>query len=334
MRLSESLLALALTAALAAQARSGEVTTVTMDGATAKGGLTAGNQNTTTERASDEALLAQVQAGATEPGSGKTTAKAQTPAVFQPQAQAVQKGLPDNVMDWMSRRYPPKVLLGMKWQNPEKARASYVTEWNAPALSGLAPGSRQPGKPGQPRSRLEILPMGESMDADSTSTSYAEIRFRRPGGLAAWNFGYISYSEKLEASTYDFSVSATSIDTYESYKSMQNEAAVAYASLGVYLDVEAASFYAFAGPAVASYDYTEEGTTLAESDLIVPPFTTISTPGVIDLSKSGTKLTWVAGLGYSVNFGRMGLFAEYKSVRGSGPYKGLDAMGAGISIGF
>jgi len=37
-----------------------------------------------------------------------------------------QKGLPDNLMGWMAARYGSKTMLGLKWENPDKAKGHYA----------------------------------------------------------------------------------------------------------------------------------------------------------------------------------------------------------------
>ena len=248
----------------------------------------------------------------------KKALPARRPAdTYQPKAPA--RALPDNALGWMAARYDAKTMLGFKWEHPEKARLNYVLERNhyLPRAGVLAGTAQRRG----PEGRLEIVPAGFFNDADAwtnTTDSYLELRYAKAGPGAAWNVGYISYSETREF--WDFDSSFNEID-----KLSKTEARVVYASIVLALPIPTFTYYGFAGPAIASYDFSENGT--------LTPWLGAPTP--ISTQESGTAFTWVAGLGFSLRAASgLGVLGEYKHIAGSGAYPGGDSMGFGLSMGF
>lgn len=265
----------------------------------------------------------KTQPAAKEPEAAKTPeVKKVTPArkaadSYQPKAPA--RALPDNVLGWMAARYDAKTLLGLKWEHPEKARLNYAFEKSnyLPRAGILAGSAERRG----PEGRLEIVPVGVFNDVDAwtnTTDSYLELRYAKAGPGAAWNVGYISYSETREF--WDFDSSFNEID-----KLSKTEASVVYASIVLALPIPNFTYYGFAGPAIASYDFSETGT--------LTPWLGAPTP--ISTQESGTAFTWVAGLGFSLRADSgFGVFGEYKHLAGTGAYLGGDTLGLGLSLGF
>ena len=275
------------------------------------------------DEATGEDLTASVIAGAKAPAEKAPEVKKAPPArrsadnTYQPKAPA--RALPDNVLGWMAARYDAKTLLGFKWEHPDKARLNYAFEKNhyLPRAGILAGAAERRG----PEGRLEIVPFAYFNDVDAwtnTTDSYLELRYAKAGPGAAWNAGYISYSETREF--WDFDSSFTETD-----KISKTEASVVYASIVLALPIPNFTYYGFAGPAIASYDFSESGT--------LTPWLGAPTP--IDVQESGTALTWVGGLGFSIRADSgFGVFGEYKHIGGSGAYQGGDTLGFGLSIGF
>lgn len=105
--------------------------------------------------AAEEAPAAEETAAAEEaPVAAKAPAAVKAPAVeedsavleaadtLQPKA-LKQKGLPDNLMGWMSARYGTKAMLGMKWETPVKAKEYYACA-TAGALTYVKPKQQAP----------------------------------------------------------------------------------------------------------------------------------------------------------------------------------------------
>lgn len=253
-----------------------------------------------------------------------------------------QKALPDDLMEWMSERYGAKTMLGLKWENPEKAKKQYVVENNAARAYALAypllankPGPRRSAaKRMPPVGRLDIMPFAEETDVDTTVDSYLDIKYAGPG--ASWNIGYIKSSKTQEEWIYDFSFANNTLTVTDGTKFRKTEASVLFGSFVLTLPVESLSYYAFAGPAIVSYDYTEAGAYTTDTDLYIAPFTSTSTPGIYNTKKSGTAATWIVGLGMALRLtdSGFGFFGEYKYVPEAGDYPGLSTMGAGLSLGF
>ena len=233
-------------------------------------------------------------------------------------------------------------MLGLKWENPNKAKIEYVAENKAALAYALAnpmiaskPGVRRVSARKKPiTGRLDLMPFAKDMDADTTVDSHRDIKYAGPG--APWNIGYIKSSKTTEEFIYDYSYANNILTTDDGTKYRQTEASVLFGSFVLTLPVENFAYYAFAGPAIVSYDYTETGSHTTDTDLYVFPFTSTSTPGVYDAKKSGTAVTWILGLGMSLRLtdSGFGLFGEYKYIPESGDYLGLSCMGAGLSFGF
>lgn len=285
------------------------------------------------DEATGEDLTASVIAGAKAQERPQTAGKepeaAKAPEVkkalparraadgYQPKAPA--RALPDNVLGWMSARYGAKTLLGLKWEHPDKARLNYVFEkTNYLPRAGILAGSAERRGP---EGRLEIVPVGSFYDADAwdnTTDSYLEVRYAKAGAGAAWNAGYINYSETREF--WDFDSSFTETDKFT-----QTEASVIYTSIVLALPIPNFTYYGFIGPAIASYDYSESGT--------ITPWLGATTP--ISSQKSGTVPTWLGGVGFSIRADSgFGVFGEFKHIAGSGDYPGGDSLGLGLSLGF
>lgn len=251
------------------------------------------------------------------PEARKAPPARRTADTYQPKAPA--KALPDNVLGWMSARYDAKTMLGFKWEHPEKARLNYAFQKNnyLPRAGILAGAAERRG----PEGRLEISPAAYFNDVDAwtnTTDSYLELRYAKAGTGAAWNVGYIKYSETREF--WDFDSSLTETD-----KISKTDASVVYASIVLALPIPNISYYGFAGPAIASYDFSETGT--------LTPW--LGAPVPISTQESGTAFTWVAGLGLSIRADSgFGVFGEYKHIAGTGAYLGGDALGFGLSLGF
>lgn len=251
------------------------------------------------------------------PPAKKPAAPRKPSDYFQPKSAG--KAMPDNMMGWMSARYDAKTLLGMKWEHPDKARLNYAFEKNnyVPRAGFLAGGAERRG----PAARLEIVPFGNFYDGDAwtnTTDSYLELRYAKAGAGAAWNIGYISYSETREF--WDFDSAFTEVDKF-----CKTDAKVIYAALVLALPIPTFTYYGFVGPAIASYDYSETGT--------ITPW--LGAPTLIDSQKSGTAPTWLGGLGFSLRADSgLGVFGEFKHIAGSGDYPGGNTFGFGASFGF
>jgi len=97
--------------------------------------------------------------------------------------------------------------------------------------------------------------------------------------------------------------------------------------------------YGFAGPAIVSYDKTSNGAgTTAPAYFDGTTFTwvpAVHTPGAKS-TISGTTITWMAGLGYSLRLSDsgFGIFAEVKYIPEAGDYPGMTNAGLGLTLGF
>lgn len=285
------------------------------------------------DEATGEDLTTSVIAGAKAPEVKKAPPARKAANSYQPKAPA--KALPDNALGWMSARYDAKTMLGFKWEHPDKARLNYVFEKNNYlSRAGILAGSAERRGP---EGRLEIVPVGSFYDADAfdnVTDSYLELRYAKAGAGASWNIGYISYSETRDDWIYD--VSDSGADTYitDGDKFKTTDASVIYASLVLALPIPNFTYYGFAGPAIASYDYSETGTATVDGYLSAFPWFSTSSVA-FDAQKSGTVPTWLAGVGFSLRAGSgFGVFGEYKHIAGSGDYPGGDIFGLGLSLGF
>ena len=261
-----------------------------------------------------------------------------------PQKTSNQKGLPDSLMEWMSERYGAKTMLGLKWANPAKARTQYVLENNAahefalmnPLLANKPGHRRGPAARKAATGRLDIMPVCAVLDEDAwetTTDSYLEIKYSGPG--ASWNVGYIKYSEMRE---YDVSDTVSTANTYDYTSGTKyhiTEASVLFGAFVLTLPIENLSYYAFAGPAIVSYDSSEAGTYTTTS-YIWSPYSSSSMSGTYSGAKSGTAPTWIAGAGMSLRLSDsgFGVFGEFKHIPESGDFIGLDSIGGGVSFGF
>lgn len=238
------------------------------------------------------------------------------------------KALPDNVMGWMAERYDAKTMLGFNWEHPYKAKIHYAFE---KGNSGPGAGFLAPSGAGRTHSgRLDFMPVSGFLDSkalDIKTNSYLELRYSKAGAGAAWNIGYIKYSE----TRHDDVLSFTGNDFITGDKYRKTDASVLYASLLLTLPVKNLSYYGYFGPAVVSYDYSETG---AYSDYNFTTFTT--TPGAFAAKKSATTATWIAGFGGALRLSDsgFGIFGEYKHLPASGSFAGADNLGAGLSFGF
>jgi len=245
---------------------------------------------------------------------------------FAADSSSSQKGLPDNIMQWMSERYDAKTMLGFKWQNPGKAKIHYALEKNNYGGKAGFPGSSAARR--AQGGRLDIMPFAGFYDADAWTTqtdSYMEIKYSKTGARASWNIGYMKYTETREDWIFDITSAG---DFFTATKFRRTDANVLYASFVLTLPLKNLSYYGFAGPAIVSYDYAETGS-----------HTTYSFPavtGVYDANKSETRATWVAGIGATLRFfdSGFGIFWEYKHMPEAGYFPGMDNIGAGLSLGF
>lgn len=218
-----------------------------------------------------------------------------------------QKALPDNMMEWMSERYNAKTMLGFKWKNPAKARLNYALARNNHGVAGI---SGSPAAKRGPGARLDIIPYAGFYAEnawENKTNSYLEARYSKPGRGASWNAGYIKYSETRYYWTWTYG------DQYR-----KTDAGVLFTSLLLTLPIKSLSYYAYGGPALASYD----------NEVVYP--------GVSYSKKSGTIATWIAGIGWALSLSDtgFGVFAEYKHMPETGDFAGMDNFGLGFSLGF
>lgn len=293
-------------------------------------------------------LLAEGKASASAepaPAAQKAPEQQKAPAAVKPpparkasdtyQPRSAQKALPDNVLGWMSARYDAKTMLGFKWEHPDKARLNYAFERNNYfSKAGLLAGSEERRGPA---ALLEIMPTASFYDSNAfsqTTDSYLEVRYAQTGAGMSWSAGYIKYSETRDDWIYSFTDTAGGYSYMDGDKFRKTEAGVIYASLLLATPSKPFAWYAYAGPALASYTYTESGTATMRSVVYFPYSSTTSIVN-FDASKSGTAATWLGGFGFSLRAaGGFGLFGEYKYIAGSGKYLGGGSLGAGLSFGF
>ncbi|MDO8806052.1 MAG: hypothetical protein Q7R35_16670, partial [Elusimicrobiota bacterium] len=248
------------------------------------------------------------------PAAVKAPAVKEVAASFTPTA-SKQKALPDNLMGWMSARYGSKTMLGLKWENPNKAKNQFVAENNAALAYSLANPGMQAGFRRRsaaavkgPAASLDIALSASFMSdslAEPVTNSYLDVKYRqnaKPGGFTSWSINYLKYSVSDEL--WD--------DTNYVYLPQTTEASVLSATLVLAMP-SAFSIYGFAGPAMVSYDRT-----------------------VLTAKESGTATTWMAGMGYSLKSPKsgFGIFVELKHVAEAGAYPGMTTGGMGVTIGF
>lgn len=284
-----------------------------------------------------ERTPAAVKAPAAEKGSAVLeAAPGFTPAASK------QKGLPDNLMGWMAERYGSKTMLGLKWEHPTKAKNQYVAENNAAFAFALAnPGMQKPRSRGRsaaavngPAASLDIAFTASFVSdafTDPVVNSYLDVKFRqnaKPGGMTCWNIGYLKYS--VTEDVWD--------DVGGGYQPQTTKASVVSATFVLAMPT-AFSLYGFAGPAMVSYDKTSTGagtTTPGYIDWSIPAWVPeVYTPGA-ESTTSGTAITWIAGMGYSLRLSDsgFGIFAEFKHIPETGNYPGMTNMGLGLTLGF
>jgi hypothetical protein len=253
-----------------------------------------------------------------------------------PQKTSKQKELPDNLMQWMAERYDAKTMLGFDWKNPGKAKVHYAFErnssWRKAGFLGGSAARRGPG------ARLDIMPLASFIDydaADIVTNSYIEVKYTGPGRGVSWNVGYLKYSETRNDWIFDYSYTGAASDSVDGDKYRKTDASVLFASLVLTLPAQNLSWYAYGGPAVASYDYSESGV-YSTSHYDYTTFTLTTGSGVYGAKKSGTAATWIAGVGASLRLSDsgFGLFGEYKHMPETGYFAGLDNLGLGVSFGF
>ncbi|MEI7528076.1 MAG: hypothetical protein WCK76_03965 [Elusimicrobiota bacterium] len=256
------------------------------------------------------------------------------------------KALPDNLMEWMAARYGAKTMLGLKWQNPNKARLHYAMEKDS--IPGYGAGSFSvAGKPSalhgrsagkkMPSARFDIMPYAQLDDIDATDVktgSYLEMRITKPGTWVSWNMGYLKFSETATEDVYDLIQSVNTIDVTSGVRTRNTDASAVYASLVLSLPIENFSYYFFIGPALVSYDNVESGVSTLEH-VVFFPYSDTSTPGTFDAKKSGTATTVMAGVGFAFRSASgFGIFGESKFIQEAGSFRGVDSFGAGLSFGF
>ena len=257
-------------------------------------------------------------------------------ADYSPQKTSTQQALPDNLMEWMSRRYDSKTMLGFKWENPDKAKIHYAfAKNNSGQHSGFLGKSAESRGSG---ARLDIMPLASFYDAnalDTTTNSYLEIKYTKPGAGASWNIGYLKYSETRNDWIYDLSSAGNTLDITDSDEYRTTKANVLFGSLVFTLPIKNLSYYAYGGPAFVKYEYTVTGTYSTDHYVWVP-YAHTSSAGVLNTKKSATTTTWIAGVGGALRLSDsgFGIFAEYKHMPETGSFAGIDNLGAGVSFGF
>jgi len=253
-----------------------------------------------------------------------------------PQKTSKQKEFSDNIMEWMSERYDAKTMLGFDWKNPDKAKIHYAFERSdsgkKAGFLGSAAARRGPG------ARLDIMPFASFVDYDAQAVvtdSYIEIKYTGSGRGASWNVGYLKYSETRNDWILDYSYTGAASDFVDGDKNRKTDASVLFASLVLTLPAKKLSCYAYGGPAVVSYDYSETGA-YSTSHYDYTTFTRTNGSGVYDAKKSGTLATWILGIGAALRISDsgFGIFGEYKHMPETGSFVGLDNLGFGVSFGF
>ena len=239
-------------------------------------------------------------------------------------------------MEWMSGRYSSKTMLGFKWENPDKAKVHYAfAKNNSVRHTGFLGKSAESRGSG---ARLDITSLASFYDADAldtTTNSYLEIKYTKPGAGTSWNIGYIKYSETRNDWIYDYSYAGLIVDSTDGDKYRTTEANVLFGSLVFTMPIKNLSYYVYGGPAMVSYDYTETGSYTTQHD-DYNTWTFTSSSGLYDTKKSATTTTWIAGVGGAIRLSDsgFGIFAEYKHMPETGSFAGIDNMGVGVSFGF
>ena len=285
------------------------------------------------DKGTNKDILSSIQA-ASDAADEKTSTDRDAAGSFPPKA-SNQKALPDNIMGWMSRRYDAKTMLGFKWENPDKAKIHYALEKNNfGGKAGFMGSAAQKKAPG---ARLDLMQVAGFFDEsawETTTNSYIEIKYTKPGARTSWNIGYIKYSETRDDWISEISYDGSVLDSTDGDKYRKTEASVLFASLVLAKPAKHLSCYAYGGPAIVSYDYTETGGVTVEHTAY--PAATISNYVTFNTNKSATAVTWILGIGGAFRFSDKGLgvYMEYKHMPATGYFAGMDNFGLGLSFGF
>ncbi len=206
------------------------------------------------------------------------------------------------LLNWMSQRYTPNTLLGLKWKAADKAKLVKAADRTWTPVAGLgAPAASRPAR------RLDFGPAMFTSPTDSyiESDTY-DFRFASLGGKGAgWAAGYVNMSE---------------VDEFETYYRYETKANVLYAAMMVSMGTSGMAPYAYFGAARVAYDKTD-----TDYNWLGVPTTEQS---------SGTEYTPITGFGLSLSLPDMpvGLFFEMKMIMPSGDFDGLFNALLGVSL--